>query len=103
MQAASSSRSRGSRGKGLLAPVQPRHDWFVGVLDPLFFTAGHTVRTQQGGVTASAGQLRGDVELRNYLGDQAGSRSLSWTSASRMTVMGVAAPHAKWPLDTRKT
>jgi hypothetical protein len=39
------------------------HDWMVGVLEPLFRTAGHTVRTQHG-VTASAGQLRGDVELR---------------------------------------
>jgi hypothetical protein len=50
----------------------------VGVLGPLFRTAGHTVRTQHG-VTASAGQRRGDVEIRNYmrsLRDQAGSRSL---------------------------
>jgi hypothetical protein len=51
------------------------HDWMVGALAPLFRTAGHTVRTQHG-VTASAGQRRGDVELRNYLRDQAGSRSL---------------------------
>ena len=35
----------------------------------------HPVRTQHG-VTASAGQRRGDVEVRNYLRDQAGSRSL---------------------------
>ena len=40
----------------------------------LFRTAGHTVRTQR--VTARAGHLRGDVEIRNYLRDQAGSRSL---------------------------
>ena len=33
------------------------------------------MRTQHG-VTASAGQRRGDVEVRNYLRDQAGSRSL---------------------------
>jgi len=51
------------------------HDWMVGALAPLFRTAGHTVRTQHG-VTASAGQRRGDVELRNYLRDQTGSRSL---------------------------
>ena len=51
------------------------HDWMVSVLCPLFRTAGHTVRTQHG-VTASAGQRRGDVEIRNYLRDQAGSRSL---------------------------
>ena len=51
------------------------HDWLVGVLGPLFHTAGHTVRTQHR-VTASAGQRRGDVEIRNYLRDQAGSRSL---------------------------
>jgi len=47
----------------------------VSVLGPLFRTAGHTVRTQHG-VTASAGQRRGDVEIRSYLRDQAGSRSL---------------------------
>jgi hypothetical protein len=51
------------------------HDWMVSVLGPLFRTAGHTVRTQHG-VTASTGQRRGDVELRSYLRDQAGSRSL---------------------------
>ena len=49
------------------------HDWMVSVLGPLFRTAGHTVRTQHG-VTASAGQGRGDVEIRNHLRDQAGSR-----------------------------
>jgi hypothetical protein len=37
--------------------------------------SGHTVRTQHG-VTVSAGQRRGDVEIRSYLRDQAGSRSL---------------------------
>jgi hypothetical protein len=51
------------------------HDWLVCVLGPLFGTAGHTVRTQHG-VTASAGQRRGDLEIRNYLRDQAGNRSL---------------------------
>ena len=51
------------------------HDWMVSALGPLFRTAGHTVRTQCG-VTASAGQRRGDGEIRNYLRDQAGSRSL---------------------------
>jgi hypothetical protein len=51
------------------------HDWMVSVLGPLFRTAGHVVRTQRG-VTASAGQRRGDVEIRHYLRDQAGSRSL---------------------------
>jgi hypothetical protein len=45
------------------------------VLGPLFRTAGHVLRTQHG-VTASAGQRRGDVEIRSYLRDQAGSRSL---------------------------
>ena len=44
-------------------------------LGPLFRTARHTVRTQHG-VTASAGQRRGDVELRSYLQDAAGRRSL---------------------------
>jgi hypothetical protein len=47
----------------------------VSVLGPLFRTAGHTARTQHG-VTASAGQLRGDVEIRSYLRDHAGSWSL---------------------------
>ena len=51
------------------------HDWMVGALGPLFRTAGHTVRTQHG-VTASAGQRRGGVEIRNYLQDAAGRRSL---------------------------
>ena len=45
------------------------------MIGPLFRTAGHVVRTQHG-VTASAGQRRSDVEIRNYLRDQAGSRSL---------------------------
>ena len=47
----------------------------VSVIGLLFRTAGHVVRTQHG-VTASAGQRRGDVEVRNYLRDLAGSRSL---------------------------
>ena len=52
----------------------------VAVLGPSFRTAVHVVRTQHG-VTASAGQRRGDVEIRwlrcvYYLWDQAGSRSL---------------------------
>jgi hypothetical protein len=51
------------------------HDWMVSVLGPLFRTAGQTVCTQQG-VTASAGQRHGDMGIRNYLRDQAGSRSL---------------------------
>ena len=51
------------------------HDWMVSVLGPLFRTAGHVVRALLG-VTASAGQRRGDIEVRNYLRDQAGSRSL---------------------------
>ena len=51
------------------------YDWFVGVLGPLFHSAGHKVRNQHG-LKASAGQRRGDVEIWNYLRDQAGSRSL---------------------------
>jgi hypothetical protein len=51
------------------------HDWLVSVLDPLCRTAGHTVRNQMG-VTASAGQRRSDVEIRNDLRDQAGRRNL---------------------------
>jgi hypothetical protein len=55
--------------------VTKAHDWMVGVLGPLFRAAGHTVRTQHG-VTASAGQRRDDVEIRSYLQDAAGRRSL---------------------------
>ena len=51
------------------------HDWAVGVLGPLFRSAGHVVRSPHR-VTASAGKRRGDVEVRNYLHDAAGSRSL---------------------------
>ncbi len=58
-----------TRARAQLTQVQPS------VIGPLFRTAGHTVRTQHG-VTASAGQRRGDVEIRNYLRDLAGSRSL---------------------------
>ncbi len=47
----------------------------MGVLEPMFRTPGHTVRTQHG-VTASAHQRRGDVEIRSYLQDAAGHRSL---------------------------
>jgi len=47
----------------------------VSVLGPLFRTTGHVVRTQHG-VTASASQRRGDVEIRNYLRNQAERRSL---------------------------
>ena len=56
-------------GSRALLPPPPR------VLEPLFHTAGHAVRTQHG-VTASAGQKRGDVELRSYFQDAAGRRSL---------------------------
>jgi hypothetical protein len=52
------------------------HDWMVSVLGPLFRTAGHLVRTQQG-VTAIAGQRRVNVEMRNFLRDQTGSRGPS--------------------------
>jgi hypothetical protein len=51
------------------------HDWMVGALGPLFRTAGHIGRTQHG-VTASAGQRRGDMEIRSFLQDAAGRRSL---------------------------
>jgi hypothetical protein len=47
----------------------------VSMIGPLFRTAGHVVRTQHG-VTASADQRHGNVEIRNYLRNQAGSQSL---------------------------
>jgi hypothetical protein len=66
----------------------------VSVLGPLFRMAGHTVRTQHG-VTASAGQRRGDVEIRNFLRDQAGSRSLVFDLALPTTGLGQAATCSK--------
>ncbi len=54
------------------------HDWTVRVLDPLlnlFRTTGHIVQSQHQ-VTVSAGQLRGDVEIKSYLQDDAGHHSL---------------------------
>ena len=67
----------------------------VSVLGPLFRTAGHTVRKQQG-VTASAGQRRGDVEIRNYLRDQAGSLSLVFD------LLITQPPLANWAFDPPK-
>ena len=46
-----------------------------GCSGPSLRSAGHVVRSQHQ-VTASAGKRRGDVEVRNYLHDAAGSRSL---------------------------
>jgi len=51
------------------------HDWAVRVLGPLFRSAGHVVRTQHG-VKANAGQRCSDVEVRHYLHDTTGSRSM---------------------------
>ena len=68
-------RARAQLTQVTLTGATKSHDWMVSVLGPLFRTAGHIVRTQHG-VTASTGQRRGDVEIRNYLRDQAGSRSL---------------------------
>jgi hypothetical protein len=73
------------------------HVWIVSVLGPLFCTAGHTVRTQQG-VTASAGQRRGDVEIRNYLRDQAGSRSLVFDLSSTRVFKNTQPPSPPPPL-----
>ena len=68
------------------------HDWMVSVLGPLFRTAGHVVRTQHG-VTASAGQRLGDVEVRylTIFGIRPGAGAWSLTSASPMTGLGQAA------------
>jgi len=54
---------------------------------------GHTVRTQHG-VTARAGQQRGNVEIRNYLQDQAGRLSLVFdlSTESRTTSSAQAVP-----------
>ena len=70
------------------------HDWMVSVLGPLFRTAGHIVRTQHG-VAASAGQRRGDVEIRNYLRDQAGSRSLVFDLSIAHDRFGSSSSHVQ--------
>ena len=65
------------------------HDWMVSVLGPLFRTAGHVVRTQRG-VTASAGQRRGDVEIRGDplpQGPKPGAGAWSLTSALQMMMI----------------
>ena len=65
------------------------HDWMVGVLGPLFRTAGHTVRTQHG-VAASAGQKkRFATTYETKMQDV--SRSWSSTSASRMSALAQVA------------
>ena len=66
------------------------HDWAVGVLGPLFRTAGHTVRSQHQ-VTASAGQRRGDVKIKSYLQDAAGHPAWSSTCPSHTTGSEAAA------------
>jgi hypothetical protein len=70
----------------------------VSVLGPLFRTAGHVVRTQHG-VTASAGQRRGDVEIRNYLRDQAGSLNQDFQEqkCSSAALVPLEIPSKPWP------
>ena len=65
----------------------------VSVLVPLFRTAGHVVCTQHG-VTSSAGQRRGDVEVR-YLRDQAGSRSLVFDLSIAHDRFGSSSSHVQ--------
>ncbi len=59
----------------------------VGELGLLFRTAGHAVCTQHG-ETASAGQRRGDVEIRNYLQDSAGRQSLVFDLSMTHDLLG---------------
>ena len=66
------------------------HDWAVGVLGPLFRSAGHLVRTQHG-VTASAGQRRGDVEIKATSGTQRAAGAWSSTCPSHTTDSEAAA------------
>ena len=65
------------------------HGGMVSFLGPMFRTDGHTVRMQQA-------NGRGDVEIRNYMRDQAGSRTWSSTCPSHTTVaaerFAIAAP-----------
>jgi hypothetical protein len=70
--------------------AKKEHDWAVGVLGPLFRTAGHTVRSQHQ-VTASAGQRRGDVKIKSYLQDAAGHPAWSSTCPSHTTGSEAAA------------
>jgi hypothetical protein len=58
----------------------------VGVLGSLFRTAGHTVRTQHG-VTASAGQRRGDVESATTCAIKRAAGAWSSTCPSRTTAL----------------
>jgi len=70
-------------------------DWMVSVLGQLFRTAGHVVRTQHG-VTSSAVQRRGDVEVRKIIsGIRPGTGAWSLTSASPMTGLGQPATYAE--------
>jgi hypothetical protein len=62
-----------TQARAHICQVHPRST--IGWCTCSALSAGHTVRTQFG-VTASAGQRRGNVEVRNYLRDQAGSRNL---------------------------
>jgi hypothetical protein len=57
------------------------------------------VRTQHG-VTASVGQRCGDVEIRNYLRDQAGSRSLVFDLSITHPLWEKQPPLAQLALDT---
>jgi hypothetical protein len=59
----------------------------VGELGLLFRTAGHAVCTQHG-ETASAGQRRCDVEIRNYLQDSAGRQSLVFDLSMTHNLLG---------------
>jgi hypothetical protein len=72
-----------------LSGATKAHDWMVSVLGPLFRTAGHVVRTQHG-VTASAGQRRGEWRCAIF-GIRPGAGVWSLTSASPMTGLGQAA------------
>ncbi len=65
----------------------------VSVLGLLFRMTGHVVRTQHS-VTASAGQRRGDVKVRSYLRDQAGSRSLVFDLSIAHVQVWVKQPRA---------
>ena len=62
------------------------HDWAVTQLQPLFRSLGHQVRVQTA-VTASRGQQRGDVQIKDYLHHNGAPRDL---------VFDLSITHERW-------
>jgi hypothetical protein len=78
------------------------HDWMVSVLCPLFRVAGHTVRTQQAVTAVGPARANGAATWKSATTYETKRAAGAWssTSASPMTVIGVAATPCKWALAT---